>query len=308
MASKYEITPLNSNKTILMIVKNIEKHLHDNPLYKVYFADASYSSGTLIYDVDDVSIPDGDELTTGDIVVFNNCYYAEIDAVGTETYTIKNVVLFKGDKGDTGEKGETGDTGATGNGIASIEKTGTSGNVDTYTITYTNGDTDTFTITNAPQTITASTIDSESATNGQVLTADGSGGSSWQNAQGGSGLTKVWEGSVSIPNDSYADLGAQGSLTLTEGKIYALNVGTTRARQLVFGVAFLSSGKWGLRVIADFTEESYGLFLKAYIYIYPSNSNVPQIRSGKLLSMQATGGSYGTSGTYYPTITEIYEV
>lgn len=35
-----------------------------------------------------------------------------------------------------------------GNGIASIDKTGTSGNVDTYTITYDNGDTTTFTVTN----------------------------------------------------------------------------------------------------------------------------------------------------------------
>lgn len=47
-----------------------------------------------------------------------------------------------------GEQGETGQTGATGNGIVSIEKTGTSGLVDTYTVTYTNGDTDTFTVTN----------------------------------------------------------------------------------------------------------------------------------------------------------------
>ena len=39
--------------------------------------------------------------------------------------------------------------GATGNGIASISKTGTSGNVDTYTITMTNGNTATFTVTNA---------------------------------------------------------------------------------------------------------------------------------------------------------------
>lgn len=44
--------------------------------------------------------------------------------------------------------GEKGDKGDTGNGIVSIEKTGTSGNVDTYTITYDNGDTDTFTVTN----------------------------------------------------------------------------------------------------------------------------------------------------------------
>ena len=44
-----------------------------------------------------------------------------------------------------GEPGEDGDDGVS---IASISKTGTSGRVDTYTITYTNGDTDTFTVTN----------------------------------------------------------------------------------------------------------------------------------------------------------------
>ena len=47
-----------------------------------------------------------------------------------------------------GLKGETGATGATGNGIASISKTGSSGLIDTYTITYTNGNTATFTVTN----------------------------------------------------------------------------------------------------------------------------------------------------------------
>lgn len=47
-----------------------------------------------------------------------------------------------------GNKGDTGDTGETGNGIASIVKTGTSGLVDTYTITFTDGSTTTFTVTN----------------------------------------------------------------------------------------------------------------------------------------------------------------
>lgn len=55
-------------------------------------------------------------------------------------------------KGDTGATGATGQTGATGNGIASIEKTGTSGLVDTYTITYTNGNTTTFDVTNGEVT------------------------------------------------------------------------------------------------------------------------------------------------------------
>ncbi len=50
--------------------------------------------------------------------------------------------------GAKGEDGAQGADGADGVGIASIEKTSTSGLVDTYTITYTDGDTDTFTVTN----------------------------------------------------------------------------------------------------------------------------------------------------------------
>jgi hypothetical protein len=53
-----------------------------------------------------------------------------------------------GPQGPQGEQGPTGATGATGNGIVSIEKTGTSGLIDTYTITYTNGGTDTFQVKN----------------------------------------------------------------------------------------------------------------------------------------------------------------
>lgn len=58
-----------------------------------------------------------------------------------------------GAKGDKGDTGETGATGATGNGIASIVKTGTSGLVDTYTITFTDGATSTFTVTNGTAAI-----------------------------------------------------------------------------------------------------------------------------------------------------------
>ena len=59
----------------------------------------------------------------------------------------------KGDKGDKGDTGATGPTGPTGNGIASVAKTGTSGLVDTYTITYTNGNTSTFTVTNGAEAV-----------------------------------------------------------------------------------------------------------------------------------------------------------
>ena len=70
---------------------------------------------------------------------------SSVTRTGTNENPILNFVL---EKGETGATGQTGATGATGNGIASITKTGTSGLVDTYTITYTDGTTTTFNITN----------------------------------------------------------------------------------------------------------------------------------------------------------------
>lgn len=54
----------------------------------------------------------------------------------------------QGATGETGQTGPQGPEGPTGNGIVSITKTGTSGLVDTYTITFTDGTTTTFTVTN----------------------------------------------------------------------------------------------------------------------------------------------------------------
>jgi hypothetical protein len=53
-----------------------------------------------------------------------------------------------GSDGRDGVNGSDGENGSTGNGIKSIEKTGTEGYVDTYTITFTNGTKTTFTVTN----------------------------------------------------------------------------------------------------------------------------------------------------------------
>ena len=79
-----------------------------------------------------------------------------LPAGSSATASYSNGVLSLGiPKGDKGDTGATGATGATGNGIASITKTGTSGNVDTYTITYTNGNSTTFTVTNGAVTSVA---------------------------------------------------------------------------------------------------------------------------------------------------------
>lgn len=76
-----------------------------------------------------------------------------VTETGTEEDPIFSLAFsgLKGPQGDTGATGKTGPqgpTGPTGNGISNITKTGTSGLVDTYTITYTDGTTSTFTVTN----------------------------------------------------------------------------------------------------------------------------------------------------------------
>lgn len=70
------------------------------------------------------------------------------DATASIEGGILTVGIPRGSKGDQGEQGPQGIQGETGNGISSITKTGTQGNVDTYTITMTDGSTATFTVTN----------------------------------------------------------------------------------------------------------------------------------------------------------------
>ena len=101
-----------------------------------------------------------------DIVTSNGSSYMALQnvpvgtAVTNTTYWM--VIASKGDKGDKGNKGDKGDTG---NGIASVNvvKSGTAGEVDTYTgtITYTDETTATFTFT---------------VTNGSVTSVDGKTG------------------------------------------------------------------------------------------------------------------------------------
>lgn len=67
-------------------------------------------------------------------------------------YTVKTntdqVITFAVKNGSRGSQGDVGPQGPIGNGIEGIEKTGTTGLVDTYTITLSDGNTVTFTITN----------------------------------------------------------------------------------------------------------------------------------------------------------------
>lgn len=107
-------------------------------------------------ETDKMDVMDGTDGAAG--VGISTITYKETDAQGNYVYTITltsgstyDITCPKGPQGATGATGADGadgQDGADGVGIVSITKTGTSGLVDTYTITYTNGTTSTFTVTN----------------------------------------------------------------------------------------------------------------------------------------------------------------
>lgn len=79
----------------------------------------------------------------------NSTFDFQVTNGATPTITIQDGVWFvNGVSTDVSAIGQKGDKGDPGVGIVSIEKTSTSGNVDTYTITFTNQTTSTFTVTN----------------------------------------------------------------------------------------------------------------------------------------------------------------
>ena len=121
----------------------------------------------------------GDTGETGNGIasaVLNSNYTLTLNFTDGTSYTTPNPI--RGEKGETGDtgpqgiqgiqgvqgeqgpKGDTGDTGPkgdTGNGIRSITKTGTSGLVDTYTVTFTDSTTTTFSVTNGAKGDTGDT-------------------------------------------------------------------------------------------------------------------------------------------------------
>ena len=107
--------------------------------------------------------------------------------------------------------------GEDGVGISSIAKTGTSGLVDTYTITFTNGQTTTFTVTNG-----------EDGTDGVGISA----------------ITKTsTSGNVDTYTISYTD-GSSGVFTVTNGTD-ALPTGGTTGQVLVKSSSTLYDASWG---------------------------------------------------------------
>lgn len=151
------------------------------------------------------TLPDGRELTTGSLA---------------------------GPQGPQGIQGETGETGV---GITSIEKTGTSGLVDTYTITFDDETTETFTVTNGQDgedgeqgetgngiasivfnddyTMTITDTDGNEYESGSLRGATGETGATGQTGATGNGIASISKTSTSGLVDTYTILFTDGTTT-----------------------------------------------------------------------------------------------
>ena len=111
MAIPYNPSSFATNKTILQAIEELKNYLKQNPCYKVYYVSTAYVVGTTTYNLSDVDDPD-DTMTAGDIVFFNNSYYASVTNKDTNTFDIDPAVDFRGATGSTGSQGVSV-TGAT---------------------------------------------------------------------------------------------------------------------------------------------------------------------------------------------------
>ena len=120
--------------------------------YTIHFSDGATSTFTVTNGIDGTAAAAGRGIdsvvktgTVGNVDTYT-IYYSNNT---TSTYTITNGAAGPvGPEGPTGPIGPVGPAGNDGNGITSITLTDSTGNVDTYTITFTNGSTTTFTVTN----------------------------------------------------------------------------------------------------------------------------------------------------------------
>lgn len=98
MAVHYDISSLDSNKTILETLHDIQKYLKANPIYKVYYANGSYAIGQAQYSISLLGNNQG-QIAEGDVVFFNNNFYAKISSVGTQTFSVFPATPIQGSGG-----------------------------------------------------------------------------------------------------------------------------------------------------------------------------------------------------------------
>ena len=112
---EYNATNIVPQFTLLKKFNKLCEYLSKNPTVNIFIYDGSYVSGTTNYDVSKIQHPNN-EVESGDLILFNNGYAAQIDAIGTNYFIIgeKVVLGMQGPQGAVGPQGPQGIQGIQG--------------------------------------------------------------------------------------------------------------------------------------------------------------------------------------------------
>ena len=108
----YDASYITPQRTLLGKFNALIKYLRQNPTINLFYVNEDYDGTT--YNLSSVDMKEGIELQIGDIVIFTNSYYAVVQTVGEDVFTIKPAKSFKGPQGIQGIQGIQGETGPQG--------------------------------------------------------------------------------------------------------------------------------------------------------------------------------------------------
>ena len=77
------LSMIDDNRTILQEIMRVRKYLEENPIRNIFFINADYVVGTIAYNVSDIYINNGLDVTASadDGLVFKNGYIGIIDSM-----------------------------------------------------------------------------------------------------------------------------------------------------------------------------------------------------------------------------------
>lgn len=146
--------------------------------------------------------------------------------------------------------------------------------------------------------IKAANIDSETAANGKILTADGNGNASWQDPSGSGGETLIWSGSVGVTN-SIADV---TGVSLKNNQKYKLLLTNSSGKGFYFEI------KTTQYPLTEITQ-GYGYYIDGYYLDCAVRLCIVQPASVmRIRYVYGTAASSNTAFTSTIYLKEVYEV
>ena len=93
----YTPTHLTENEVILEKLNEIIGYLLKNPSYQVFAYNGDFVNGTLTYTIS--NIIDSSNLSIGDVVIFENSYYAVVSGITETDFSVSKGVAVTGPQG-----------------------------------------------------------------------------------------------------------------------------------------------------------------------------------------------------------------